>query len=139
MKRSIENLAILVTLASGAGALAIDIPWHTVDGGATATATSASFELRASIGQPDAGLHTGGSFTLSGGYRLSASADAAPCLGDIDGDGTVDLTDLSMMLAAFGSCDGDSNFNKLADFDDSGCIELGDLAALLGVYGSACP
>jgi len=56
--------------------------------------------------------------------------------GDVDGDGDVDLSDLTLMLAAYGSCDGDPAFLAAADIDESGCIELGDLTTLLSNYGS---
>lgn len=56
--------------------------------------------------------------------------------GDVNGDGFVDLTDLSLLLSAFGECAGDPAYNADADFDGSGCIELGDLTILLGNFGT---
>ena len=56
--------------------------------------------------------------------------------GDVNGDGIVDLADLTALLAAFGSCTGDANFLAAADFDGNGCIELGDLTFLLANFGS---
>lgn len=56
--------------------------------------------------------------------------------GDLDGDGDVDLADLSVMLAAFGACGGEPSFVAAADIDGSGCVELVDLSALLAHYGS---
>ncbi len=58
------------------------------------------------------------------------------CPGDVDDDGDVDLSDLAELLAAYGACEGDPNYNPNADFDNSGCVDLSDLAALLGNYGS---
>ena len=55
--------------------------------------------------------------------------------GDVDGDGDVDLEDLAALLAAYGSCVGDPNYNPAADFDLSGCIDLADLSVLLANYG----
>jgi len=40
------------------------------------------------------------------------------------------------MLSAFGSCDGDPDFNAAADIDGSGRVELDDLAVLLANFGS---
>lgn len=55
--------------------------------------------------------------------------------GDVDGDGDVDLSDLTLLLGSFGLCNGDAGYNMGADFDASGCVELSDLAVLLGTFG----
>jgi hypothetical protein len=54
--------------------------------------------------------------------------------GDVDGDGDVDLADLSALLATYGLCAGDTGYNDDADFVDDDCIDLSDLAALLANY-----
>lgn len=56
--------------------------------------------------------------------------------GDVDGDGDVDLGDLTLLLSAFGTCAGDAGFNAAADGDGSGCVELSDLAILLANFGA---
>jgi len=59
-------------------------------------------------------------------------AEANPCVGDINGSGTVDSGDLAELLAAWGSGDGGS------DLDGSGSVDSGDLAVLLASWGP-CP
>jgi hypothetical protein len=51
--------------------------------------------------------------------------------GDIDGDGDVDQADLGELLAAYGSCPGDANYNPDADFTGDDCIGQDDLGVLL--------
>jgi hypothetical protein len=58
-----------------------------------------------------------------------------PCPGDITDGGTVDATDLSIVLAAWGT-NGQGEFQ--ADIDGSGLVDGGDLALVLGGWGP-CP
>jgi hypothetical protein len=55
-------------------------------------------------------------------------------VGDVDGDGDVDLGDLAALLATYGLCDGDPGYNGDADFSGDGCVTLTDLSTLLGNY-----
>ncbi len=59
--------------------------------------------------------------------------------GDLDGDGDVDLADLAALLAVYGSCGGDPDYDPDADLDGSGCVDLVDLATLLANYGTGSP
>lgn len=55
--------------------------------------------------------------------------------GDFDQDGDVDLSDLTRLLATFGSCSGQPGFDIVADLNHSGCVELSDLSSFLGNFG----
>jgi hypothetical protein len=52
------------------------------------------------------------------------------CEGDLSGDGTVDATDLALLLGAWGPCG-----SVAADLLPDGSIDAGDLALLLGAWG----
>ncbi len=60
-----------------------------------------------------------------------------PCPGDLDGDGDVDLSDLSQLLAHYGITSG-AEYED-GDLDGDGDVDLSDLSALLAVYGTTCP
>jgi hypothetical protein len=45
-----------------------DLSWWTVDGGGATLITGEGYRLSGTIGQPDAGVLTGGGYTLGGGF-----------------------------------------------------------------------
>lgn len=54
----------------------------------------------------------------------------APCVGDVDGDGSVGAADLATLLGAWGKCSGCAG-----DLDGDGAVGAADLAILLGAWG----
>jgi hypothetical protein len=64
--------------------------------------------------------------------RLAACEEAA-CVGDVDGSGVVDFTDLVGVLALWGPCPGCPE-----DLDGSGVVGFDDLVTLLAAWGP-CP
>ncbi|HRP61935.1 MAG TPA: hypothetical protein PK400_01430 [Phycisphaerales bacterium] len=110
-----------------------DLTWHTIDGGG-GTSTGASFELSGTIGQPDAGVMSGGGFELAGGFWAGAGTATTPaCLGDLNNSGAVDVQDLLILLGAWGP-----NPGHPADLNSSGAVDVQDLLILLGAWGP-CP
>ena len=53
----------------------------------------------------------------------------APCAGDLDGNGAIDVDDLLGLLAAWGNTDGPE------DLDENGIVDVDDLLLLLGAWG----
>lgn len=74
-------------------------------------------------------------FMLNSPYAAPWFRAAGVIPGDLDQDGDVDLSDVSVMLAAFGRCAGHPQYNPAADLDRNGCVNLADLAAQLANYG----
>ena len=55
------------------------------------------------------------------------------CIGDLDGDGGVGVTDLLVLLACWGDVDGELAVRSDLDGDD--VVGVLDLLGLLGVWG----
>ncbi|MEP0845306.1 MAG: hypothetical protein HRF50_00635 [Phycisphaerae bacterium] len=115
--------------------------WHPIARDLPAQATSFDWRLPPSDGIADVRVRVivrderfQNSSATSGGFAITPG-DAPP--GDLDGDGDVDLADLSQLLSAFGTCDGDNAFDPAADLDGDGCVGLADLSALLTNYGAS--
>jgi hypothetical protein len=58
------------------------------------------------------------------------------CFGDLDDDGSVNLTDLAQLLSHYGTTSGATYTD--GDVDGDGDVDLADLADLLAVYGTVC-
>ncbi len=90
------------------------------------------------ISADDSGLHASGDTDAT-----TVGSDHAPVLleitiatgipGDIDGDGDVDLADLSILLAHYGQSGVGPDEG---DLDGDGDVDLGDLSILLANYGT---
>lgn len=60
------------------------------------------------------------------------------CPGDVEGDGDVDLSDQTLLLASYGKCKGQSGFDAACDLNGDDCVDLADLTILLTNFGSYC-
>jgi len=68
--------------------------------------------------------------SFGSGEGLSISCD--PCLGDLNGDGSIGHADLTVLLGAWGDGGGP------ADLDRDGMVHGSDLSTLLGRWGAIC-
>jgi hypothetical protein len=73
--------------------------------------------------------------TMASGSSPSVSAGATRNI-DVDGNGTVDMTDLNMISAAFGCSIGQSCYNPRADLDADGIVNIIDLSIAALWFGS---
>ena len=125
MKKFLCLLAVLLigTMFNLRQARAQDfsIEWHTIDGGGGAT-SGESFHLNGTIGQHDASqTATGGQFSLTGGFWAMPIPDFV--LGDLNGDGVVDLLDVAPFVQAIA----DGVFIPEADINEDGDVNLLDV------------
>ncbi|MCH8146880.1 MAG: hypothetical protein IH987_02670 [Planctomycetes bacterium] len=88
MPKVVAILVLTITYSAGAGdPPAFDIPWFTIDGGG-GMSQGGPFTVTGTIGQPDAGLMTGGGFAIAGGFWASFTVLQVP--GDCNRDGIPD-------------------------------------------------
>ncbi len=120
-----------------AQAQTFDVSWHTIDGGGITVSSGGIFELGGTIGQPDAETLTGGPFTIIDGFWAAFLGSTCNLPGDLDQSGSVDLTDLSTLLANFGTNSGGTYAGGDVDLD--GDVDLTDLSTLLAAFGTSCP
>ena len=141
-RRNTMVLGLVVGLAAALGALAQDysIDWYTVDGGGEMWSSGGPYELSGTIGQPDAGEMTGGTFTLTGGFWPGISCTPACTCGDIDeSGGPVDLGDFGLFALCYGysaptgDCTGE--YFACSDMDGSGLVDLQDFGLFALWYG----
>ena len=111
-----------------------DLSWNSIDGGGVMHSTSDDgfFVLSGTIGQPDAGVMTGGNFKLNGGFWFETPP------GDCNADGAANLLDHN----AFVECltgpfhDGIAVAEECRCFDVNGdaTIDLADFAEIQGNF-----
>ncbi|MFG0260752.1 MAG: GC-type dockerin domain-anchored protein [Phycisphaerales bacterium JB041] len=131
MKLICTSAMVAVGFAAGqAAGQQYEVPWHTIDGGG-GTSSGGSFTLSGTIGQHDAGgPMTGGSYSLTGGFWAGTFAE--PCVGDFNGDGTVNTLDVLAFLNAWTAGEGS------ADINDDGTVNTLDVLAFLNFWAAGC-
>ena len=124
------GMAGLLILAGASVAFGqYEIPWSTVNGGG-GTSTGGPYELRGTIGQPDASVQAhvfefpdGSYYALAGGYWPAFNI----CVVDLD-----DLQKFVMFWL-------DSGAGIPADIDNSGLVDLADFSDLNFYWLGLCP
>jgi hypothetical protein len=66
-------------------------------------------------------------------------APAFATIGDINGDGKVDLKDAVLLAGAYGSRPGEAKWDARCDLDGNGAVGLSDLVTLAYHYGEPHP
>ncbi|MBI5865928.1 MAG: hypothetical protein HZB38_15775 [Planctomycetes bacterium] len=70
------------------------------------------------------------------GWVLALTPMAGSCRFDFNRDRTIDIGDLSLLLAAFGSTSADPEFQTNLDFDGNQVVDLQDLSTFLAHWGA---
>jgi hypothetical protein len=64
----LATVALLLVVSTALAQSGYDLSWWTVDGGGETFSTGGSYTLGGTIGQPDAGVMSGGTYNLGGGF-----------------------------------------------------------------------
>jgi hypothetical protein len=67
---------------------------------------------------------------------LGADNITATISGDVNGDGVVNLADLLILAAAFGSVSGGANWNPAGDLNNDGRVDVSDLLIMAANWGT---
>jgi hypothetical protein len=67
-------LLLLSSVARAQSGGGYDLTWSTVDGGGATWSEGGGYALGGTVGQPDAGVLSGGGYTLAGGFWGGAAA-----------------------------------------------------------------
>lgn len=131
MKRLILYATAFLSAMSltGVGGDPFDLTWNTIDGGGAMRSASANgeYELSGTIGQPDAGVLTGGAFTLTGGFWFEMPP------GDCNGNGIRDLGDHADFINCMsGPADNVGEECRCFDTDGTGTVDLRDFKKTQG-------
>ena len=126
VRLGVPAFALISTLPSHTCAQSFEIDWFTIDGGGSMSNEARGLEVSGTIGQPDAGVMTGGGLTLTGGFWFEIP------LGDCEEDGDVDLIDTYWFTRCLRGPDvGPPDPECLCfDVDRSRTIDLADLSII---------
>jgi len=101
-----------------------DLSWNTIDGGGVMRSSGGSFVLSGTIGQPDAGVMSGGPFELTGGFWFETPP------GDCNANGVVGLMDHEALVACLTGPAGNLAAECACfDINSDGVVDLADVAA----------
>ncbi len=117
----------------------IEMDWYTIDGGGATFLTGGTFELGATLGQPDAGtLSDGASFDLAGGFWGGVNAPTT-CYANCDGStGEPALTaaDFTCFLTRFRNADPWANCDGSTG---TPALSAADFSCYLTKFRAGCP
>ncbi len=131
--RSLITLLPLFAFAPAAAAQMgpnLDLTWNTIDGGG-GLSSGGGFELRGTIGQPDAGAMTGAGVSLAGGFW--AAGGPPLCYPDCNGVGGLTIADFGCFQTKFVAGD------PYADCNGLGGLTIADFGCFQTKFVAGCP
>jgi agmatine deiminase len=130
---SVTNVDILLSTDGGATFPTVIASQTADDGQFTWTVPSTySTTARVRVVARDAQGNTGGDSSTA---NLFINAPVPPCVGDADGDRDVDFSDVTGVLASFGSL---TQPFAPGDANGDGAVDFSDITTVLANFGAAC-
>lgn len=115
----------------GAALAQLRVDWYTIDGGG-GTSSGGSLTLSGTIGQPDAGTHTGGAFEARCGFW---AVGPGGCGVDLNGDGQATPADIAIFVTTwFASLQAGT---LAGDFDGDGAVTPADVGVFVSAWFAA--
>ncbi len=128
---TMRTASILALSLAAPASAQLAINWQTIDAGG-GDSTSGALRVRATLGQPDAGVMSAGSLTLHGGFWFGTPEPVA-CYPDCDNTGVLDFFDFLCFQNAFNATD------PYADCDQSGLFDFFDFLCFINAFNDGCP
>jgi len=123
------SIAVLTTWIAVTAAQEYELARSTIDGGGIMRSIGGAFDLSGTIGQPDAGVLSGGAFVLTGGFWFAEART------DCNSDGTVNLHDYDDFKACLAGPDaGVGGGCTCFDVNQSDTVDLLDFAVAQTTY-----
>ena len=84
---------------TGTSAPLYKLDWYSINGGGAIDASSASYKMGLSVGQPVAGEASSASYKMGIGFWYGAGGCSCPSQGDINGDAVIDVFDVIEVIS----------------------------------------
>jgi hypothetical protein len=114
---TLSNVSIGATPTVAPASSAYSMDWYSINSGGTIHASSASYDMGASVGQPEVGKASSASYDMNAGFWAGASGGCnCQHQGDMqppDGSGFIDVSDVLKVIGIA--------FTNGADVTDPGC------------------
>lgn len=124
------GVAALATSLAAAQPFSIDS--YTVDGGG-GSLFGTDYSLSGTIGQPDAGVLNGSSYSVSGGFWMAVGDPGCNVSDLTEPFGVLDLGDINVFASGFLMQD------LIADLNDDGILDLADINLFISSFIAGCP
>lgn len=109
--------------------------WDFGDGDAVTTNETLIEHKFVAAGNYSVSLNVTDNHELSNIYTANVSVNEKTLLGDLNSDGKVNITDISIVAIAFGSYDGEPRWNEKCDLNYDKTINILDLTIVATQYG----